>query len=214
MAFSLPCYLFAFKSTTTVALGNNLKKPVVKPAEPVALPEPVLVQAEVPVADWYHDDEEEDEQVEATSLFCVFRSGREEYAVPIALAKEVVKTGAIAPVPQTPSYITGMTNVRGNIYAVVDLEAYFGAKSETARPPFLLVLNHEEVKVALSIPDVPDTLAVPESAIETITSSMLKTVKKREFLKGLVKKDHRMIILLNILEMISDPAFAHGHADK
>src|SRR6478609_4820459 len=56
----------------------------------------------------------------------IFKLGSEEYALPIDQIKEVVLTPRIAKMPQTPSYIKGVANIRGSIIAILDLEEKFG----------------------------------------------------------------------------------------
>ena len=55
----------------------------------------------------------------------VFKLGTEEYALNIEQIKEVVITPNIANIPQTPSYIRGVANIRGTIIAIVDLNDKF-----------------------------------------------------------------------------------------
>lgn len=160
------------------------------------------------------DAEELMESKESTlqsEMMCVFQSGAGEYAIPIDEVSEVVKLSAIAPVPQMPEYIAGMVNVRGNIYGVLDLAVFFGhEQKEDDNFSFLIVINDEERKIAIRVPTVPDTLQISEELIEKLSSSMLKSIKKQEFLKGIIKKDSRMIILLNILDMISSDTFVQS----
>ena len=196
-----------------MALGKNLKKRHSSVAPSTAVVEELVEEPssipkdEVVVAGPELDMADED--VVSYKLMCVFGTGGEEYAIPIDDVKEVVKSPSIAPVPQMPDYITGMVNVRGNIYAVLDLATFFNNKADVDENfNFLVVINDEEHKLAIRIPNVPDTLHVPDDMVENFSASMLKSIKKQEFLIGIIKKDKRMIILLNILDMISSENFA------
>lgn len=192
-----------------MALGKNLKKRD-SPSEASVVEVEELV--EEPKIEESHEESdevpEEDHETKSVTMMCVFKAGGEEYAFPIDAVSEVVKHVAIAPVPQMPNYIIGMVNVRGNIYSVLDLASYFGSKEDVDESyNFLVVINDEEYKVAIQISGVPDTLQVSDDMIENFTDSMLKSIQKQEFLKGIIKKDNRMIILLNILDMISSENF-------
>ncbi len=194
-----------------MALGSNLKKPVRenKPTTKVveAHVRPVL---QAPDLEYTPDVDEIDEAIEARELMCVFRAGTTEYAIPIALAKEVVKMKRLAPIPQMPKHIIGLANVRGSIYGVLDLQTFFGNASEAAdQGVFLLVLNDDKYKICVSIPSVPDTLYVTESMRETNGATQIKTIKKREFVQGIIKKNDRLIIQLNIKELIASPSFVN-----
>lgn len=196
-----------------MALGSNLKRPVKEKSSSsaatpaLAIPLPVVVDAEESQYEMFAD--EAHEGLETTELMCVFRSGAASYAIPISLAKEVVKMRQLTPIPQMPSHILGMANVRGTVYGVLDLSIFFRNAAEEETKKFLLVLNHDVFKICIAIPDVPDTLYISESMKENINATMLKTIKKREFLKSVIKKEERLIIQLNIIEMITSPTFVN-----
>ncbi|MEQ8628716.1 chemotaxis protein CheW [Ekhidna sp.] len=153
------------------------------------------------------ENQEGDEvTVKSYRQFCVFKSGREEYAVSINLVKEVVPYPPLAYVPQMPDYIKGMANVRGNIYGILELADFFKIEN-TAQPKYLLVLDVENYQMGIAIPDVPDTLMVSDDMIESLSASRLKSTIGQKYLKGIIKKDRRMIILFDILGMISSDKF-------
>lgn len=200
-----------------MALGNNLTKRKTK--ENVA-------DSEVKTSDKIHvgeDDSSENAQIDTPQpdtssieetkaavleQFCVFKSGKEEYAIPIHLVKEVVPYPEVAKVPQMPPYLLGMSNVRGNIYGVLDLNLFFNAKIETSiQKKFFLVLDHDIFQMGIAIPEVPNTLLVTEEMIEKLSTSRLKSTIGQKYLKGIIKKDRRMIILFDILGMISSDKF-------
>ncbi len=55
-----------------------------------------------------------------------FSLGYVEYAVEMQYVREVILTGEITPVPGIPSFITGISVVRGRIISLVDLRKFFG----------------------------------------------------------------------------------------
>lgn len=56
----------------------------------------------------------------------VFRLGDQRYAVPVGKVVELDKPPTCAVVPNTPNFVQGVTNVRGDILSVVDLRALLG----------------------------------------------------------------------------------------
>lgn len=56
----------------------------------------------------------------------VFRLGDQRYAVPVGKVVELDKPPTCAVVPNTPSFVQGVTNVRGDILSVIDLRALLG----------------------------------------------------------------------------------------
>ena len=157
---------------------------------------------------------EQDEYSEINyEQYCVFKTGGEEYAIPIDIVKEVVKFPEAAPVPHMPDYIIGMSNVRGNIYGILDLGLFFKREGkDQSERKYLLVIDHPEFKVALTIPDVPDTVMVTDKMIEQLTTSGMKSETGQKYLKGIIKKDKRMIVLFDVLGMISSDVFTEVSA--
>lgn len=148
----------------------------------------------------------EEDNIKSYQQFCVFKSGREEYAISIDLVREVVPYPASAYVPQMPDYLKGMANVRGNIYGILDLAEFFKVDNE-ASPKYLMVLDIEDYQMGIAIPDVPNTLMISDDMIESLSTSRLKSTIGQKYLKGIIKKDRRMIILFDILGMISSDKF-------
>ena len=56
----------------------------------------------------------------------VFELAHERYAIELRWIREVVRITAYTPVPGTPAHIAGLTSIRGDIVAVVDLRTLFG----------------------------------------------------------------------------------------
>jgi purine-binding chemotaxis protein CheW len=56
----------------------------------------------------------------------VFRLGEQRYAVPVGKVVELDKPPTCAVVPNTPNFVQGVTNVRGDILSVVDLRSLLG----------------------------------------------------------------------------------------
>ncbi|MEP2026576.1 MAG: chemotaxis protein CheW [Reichenbachiella sp.] len=150
---------------------------------------------------------EKSQQVEENSrMLVVFPVGKEEYAFEISQIKEVVPVPPISPVPQTGAYILGVANVRGNVLAVVDLARKFGLKKgqDEDHIKYVVVIKSEDVKVAVASSQVPETLMIRESQIDSTADVMRKTNSEQGFINGVVKKDNRMIILIDILEMVKE----------
>ena len=60
----------------------------------------------------------------------VFKLGTEEFGVDIGQVNRIIKMGTITRIPNTPSYILGVLNLRGGIIVVVDLAQKLGFPSK------------------------------------------------------------------------------------
>lgn len=154
-------------------------------------------------------DKEEKKEKEISSNFqiVVFKLGSEEYGISIDQIKEVVITPTITHLPQTPAYVKGVANIRGNIIAILDLEEKFGLTRSTENTPqgsnFTLVIESEEFKMGVLVREVPNTLSISKSIIEE-TVFTGDSQSDQSHIKGIVKLEKRLIIMIDILKVISD----------
>lgn len=140
-----------------------------------------------------------------TFQIIVFRQGDEEYALHIDQIKEVVITPSITRMPQTVSYIKGVANVRGNIIAIIDLEEKFNLRRTNDNPSgknYTLVVESEDVKMGVLVRDVPNTLTISEADFDASTSIISDGASDSNYIKGIVKANGRLIILIDIFKVI------------
>ena len=58
-----------------------------------------------------------------------FTLAKEHYGVDIGTVNSIIKMQAITAVPQTPSFVEGITNLRGAVLPVVDLRKRLGLQT-------------------------------------------------------------------------------------
>ncbi|OFY84321.1 MAG: hypothetical protein A3F72_14530 [Bacteroidetes bacterium RIFCSPLOWO2_12_FULL_35_15] len=139
----------------------------------------------------------------------IFKLGKEEYAMNIDQIKEVVITPRIAKVPQTAMYIKGVANIRGNIIAIMDLEERFNLIEKTDQPNsetianYTLVVESEEFKVGILVKEVPNTLSVNTTDIDSSSEIIRYTALDERCIKGIVKSGERMIIMIDMFELLA-----------
>ncbi len=135
----------------------------------------------------------------------VFKLGGESYGLSIDQIKEVVLRPEVAKMPQTPPYIKGLSNIRGSIIAIMDLEEKFGLQeAETAVDEFLytLVIENETYKIGVLVREVPDTITVPVEDIDRASDFVQYSTLDARCLVGVVTANDRLIILIDIIKMV------------
>lgn len=134
----------------------------------------------------------------------VFGLGGERYALEIDKVKEIVPAPSISQLPRAPKYMKGVANIRGSVMVIMDLEEKFELfKSEDySEKAFTLVIKNDRFKVGILVNEVPTTLKVQGDIIESSSGIMSNTVLDETFIKGLIKQEEGMIILLDIIELI------------
>jgi purine-binding chemotaxis protein CheW len=132
----------------------------------------------------------------------VFSLGREEFAVEVTQVREIMRMEEITRMPKSPHFVEGIINLRGQIIAVVELakrlNLVVGVKSGDTR---IIVVEAEEIKVGMIVDSVSEVLRVSADAVEP--SPTLATDISAAFLRGVVKQDNRLIILLDLTKVLS-----------
>jgi twitching motility protein PilI len=75
----------------------------------------------------------------------------EDWLVDLADAGEVIPVPAITPVPLTRPWFRGVTNIRGNLYSVVDFSAFLGGAAVTIGEQTRLLLLGEHFRTGSAL---------------------------------------------------------------
>lgn len=195
-----------------MALGGNLKKNIkkaeVKPlvAKKVEAESNIHFHADLvssqPIEE-YHDHEPII-QKEAELMLVVFPVGDEYYAMTIDKVSEVIKINFITKIPQAPEAIIGVTNIRGEVFAIADLAIKLTENQQPNKlPPLAMVINAENFKIAIALDKVPETIKVKESAIEDPARFLPQATLDMGFIIGVFRLEKKMIMLLDTHHLIS-----------
>jgi purine-binding chemotaxis protein CheW len=135
----------------------------------------------------------------------VFKIGEEEYGLHIDQIKEVVITPFITKMPESPAYIKGVANIRGNVIAILDLNKKFGFEEVKLNEgkSFTLVIDNDDYKMGIIVKEVPNTLSISSSNVES-TGFVWDNNGEQSYIKGIVKLEKRLIIMIDILKVIQE----------
>jgi purine-binding chemotaxis protein CheW len=125
-----------------------------------------------------------------------FRLGNEEYAVEITKVREIILMGDITRAPQTASYVKGLINLRSMVIPIIDLRLRFGMpESETTSDSRIMVMNVGGKTIGIIVDAVSEVLRVAKEQVAPPPPTVVGA--GREFLIGLVKLEHRLLLLLD-----------------
>ncbi len=135
-----------------------------------------------------------------------FRLSNEEFGVPIIQVQEINRLESITKVPNAPSFIEGVSNLRGNVIPVICLRKRFSMpEKENDDKTRLIIVDIKGNKTGLIVDSVSEVLRMPKKNIENTPNVILSSVDA-EFMAGIGKLDNgkRMVILLNLQKLLSD----------
>ncbi|RZK31033.1 MAG: chemotaxis protein CheW [Hymenobacter sp.] len=145
---------------------------------------------------------------EAVVQLIVFRLGDEDYGIRIEQVKEVTITPEVVRMPKTPLFIKGITNLRGDIIAVVDLEERFELRPAGRPVPdfsYTLAVEAPDYTLGLLVREVPRPVTIPVSAIEPAPEFVQDSGQREKYLEGIARlpSDQSVIIVLDMLKLLT-----------
>lgn len=130
-----------------------------------------------------------------------FSLGGENYCVHIRDVKEVVRVNRITRVPNTPEFIIGVMNLRGEIISLVDIAYFLGlAGKELTREARVIVTDVKGKSMGVVVDRIKETLYVEEKSIQPTVA----TIKGRRatYTKGEVKTAAEILAVLDLEKIL------------
>ena len=127
----------------------------------------------------------------------VFELQNESYGVDITAVESIIKMQEITTLPHAPTFMEGITNLRGAIVPVIDLRKRFGMiVQESTRDTRIVIANMRGHKVGLVVDAVSQVIRIPEEAIEP--PPQMSVTLNSAFIKAVAKLEDQLIILLEL----------------
>lgn len=144
-----------------------------------------------------------DNKIEETKQYLFFKLNDEVYAINAYNVLEVVDFKAIQKVPHTHDCIKGITNIRGELVAVVDPNIRFGKESSviTKRSSFIIVkVVDKKTKETLSIALLVDLILVVDDILSSdiLDAPEFGTKIEKRFVKNIIKYKNDYVSVLKI----------------
>lgn len=136
--------------------------------------------------------------------FLAFTLNNELFAIKVEKTLEVLENNKITVIPNTPDYIEGVINFRGDILPIINTKAKFSlSKDNETNIIIVLELNHNNKKQLIGI--TADTV---KGVINILIKDIQKTPEmnseiKQEFISGVYRFENKFYILLDADKVFS-----------
>lgn len=137
------------------------------------------------------------------SQFLTFNLGEELYGVDILRVQEIKGYTAVRKIPNTPSHIKGVLNLRGTIVPIIELRTKFGMPTidYTAFTVIIVVVVRDKV-MGLVVDSVSDVLNIDKKDIQP--SPQFGAQVDVSFLNGIGKSGDKLVALLDMDRLLSE----------
>jgi purine-binding chemotaxis protein CheW len=130
----------------------------------------------------------------------------EEYGVDILRVQEIRGWDNVTPIPNTPSYIKGVMNLRGTIVPIVDLRERFAMEVMPYGPTTVVIVlkvrsDDRERVMGIVVDAVSDVYNIGADDLKPPPD--FGEVVSVEYVQGLATVDEKMVIVLDIDHMLT-----------
>jgi purine-binding chemotaxis protein CheW len=127
-----------------------------------------------------------------------FSIGSELFGVDILKVREIIRDTSITAIPNSPSFVEGVINLRGNIIPVIDLRKRLSLPySEGQRDKvWILILEIDGRITGFRVDSVTEVLKIEERAIEP-TPDIVTAGLESQYIDGVCDIDGQLLILLD-----------------
>lgn len=130
-----------------------------------------------------------------------FQLGAELYGVDIMMVKEIVRVQEIRPIPNAPSYVEGIFNLRGEIIPIINLHKRFHLQKpedleEDVYSNGFVILQIDGSKIGVIIDRIARVISVNPGDIQP-PPQMISGIGS-EYINGVIRQENGYLIVLDV----------------
>jgi purine-binding chemotaxis protein CheW len=131
-----------------------------------------------------------------------FTLGDEEFGVHVLKVREIIRMPEVTRVPNTPSYVEGVINLRGKVIPVMSMRKRFGLEElEFDNRTRIMVMDVDGELMGFIVDAVSEVIRISEEEIQP-PPAVVSSGVDHECLSGVISQSERLLVLLD-LEKIS-----------
>lgn len=136
------------------------------------------------------------------SQYCVFRSGRERFCLPVLDVEEVLEWPLVTKLPLSPAYVLGIFNLRGAIVPLIDIALTEGRRAGLL-PKHVVVASlrgdghHDDLRLGIAADEVVGTYSVSdrEDLLEQAPENVPHCV-------GMLRHEDRLALVIDLRRLL------------
>lgn len=128
-----------------------------------------------------------------------FKLGEEEYGLDITHVQSIERVHRFTRVPNAPTYVKGVINLRGHVTPIIDLQSKLNlGEANHTENSRIIITKFEEMDLGLIVDQTSDVIDVAEDDIEAPSTSGYDL----DYLGGIAKINGRLIMILKLAELM------------
>jgi len=133
-----------------------------------------------------------------------FMLADEEYGVEVLKVREIIRMPTITKMPNTPSYVEGIINLRGKVIPIISMRRRFGLmESQYDSRTRIMVMDVAGGLNGFIVDGVSEVIRIQSGDIQPPPSMVSGTVGQ-DFITGVFNHQERLLIIMDVDRMFSD----------
>jgi purine-binding chemotaxis protein CheW len=130
-----------------------------------------------------------------------FMVNEQHYAVDIMKIKQIIRPLKITPLPQAPSFVEGVINLRGVVIPVMDMRKRFGIMQSAAGEAKVIIVGVERHIVGIIVDNVTEVINIPRSQIQP-PPKLVKGLQS-DYILGVCRYKDDILLILNLDQLLT-----------
>lgn len=141
----------------------------------------------------------EDEELEGIMQLVGFEIGKEQFGVNILAVQEIIRSAPVTNVPNSPMFVEGVINLRGDIVPVIDLRKRLNLFQDEENvveiKNWILILNIGDRVIGFIVDAVTEVLKIEEESIEPPPDIIIAGLEN-QYIQGVCNINDALLIIL------------------
>ena len=148
--------------------------------------------------------EESKEREVNLETWVTFGLAGELFALPIMVAREILRVRKITRVPHAPYTVRGIVNMRGRVVPVIDFRTRLGLPTVELGPQSrILITSTRNRFLGLLVDHVDQVVQIDLNAVEPVPGDIM--TDQSEYIIGVYHVEERLLILLDVEKVLLIP---------
>lgn len=139
--------------------------------------------------------------LKGSTQLVVFTLSGQDYGVPIQFVREIIRHPDVTQLPNTPHFVRGVINLRGQIIPIISLAERFSF-SESSDSSKVVIVEYNNLVVGLEVNEVSQVHTLEAEKISSAPS--ITTSLDSDFIAGVGKLGERLLIILDVRRILSE----------
>lgn len=137
--------------------------------------------------------------------YLIFTLRSQQFGFQALRIQEISQVLGISGVPNAPSYVEGMLNLRGRLASVINFRKKFGFepkdRDENTR---IIIVEYSGFPIGILVDSVDEIIKIPDEKVQELPASTTIPVSdEKEYISGVGMLDNRLIILLDVDKILA-----------